>query len=48
MIYFYGNKKDDKTTVININVGGQIFRMFDEKFRSGLLRDKPLPLMGED
>ncbi len=42
VIYFYGNKKEDKNTIININVGGQVFRMFDEQFRSGLLKDPPL------
>lgn len=30
-------KKGEKKTIVNINVGGQVFRFYDEKFRSGLL-----------
>ena len=37
----FSNPMDDKPTIINVNVGGQIFRMTDKKFKSGLLRDKP-------
>lgn len=38
----YSNGMGDKPTKIIVNVGGQIFRMNDKKFRSGLLKDKPI------
>lgn len=32
--------KNNKPSIVNINVGGQIFRMNDATFRSGLLKNK--------
>lgn len=46
MIVCHGNKDDKASTIINVNVGGQVFRMFDAQFRSGLLKDKSL--FGDD
>jgi hypothetical protein len=38
----HGHKNDKQTTVINVNVGGQIFRMYDAFFHKGLLNTKPI------
>ena len=46
VVVCHGNKDDNKSTIVNINVGGQIFRMYDTQFRSGLLKDKSL--FGDD
>lgn len=40
VVICHGNEDDNKSTVVNINVGGQVFRMFDTQFRAGLLKDK--------
>jgi len=40
VVICHGNDEDNKSTIVNINVGGQVFRMFDSNFRAGLLKDK--------
>lgn len=37
VLCYTGCKSDDKITIVNMNVGGAVFRMYDEHFRSGLL-----------
>lgn len=41
-----GNRTEHASSAISFNVGGQIFRMYDNHFRGGLLKDRPL--FGDD
>jgi hypothetical protein len=41
VVYYPGSKKETKgnrATTINLNVGGQLFRMQEAKFKAGVLK----------